>query len=100
MTGYGLDDRGIGVTFQAEARDFSLLHNAKTGAKYHPAPYTMYGGEGVKLTTHLHLVLRLLIRGSLPLLPHTSSWRRAELIRCRSNLTFTLVCLVKMSVVI
>jgi hypothetical protein len=29
----------------------------------------------VKLTTYLRLLLRLKIRGAIPLLPHTSSWR-------------------------
>jgi hypothetical protein len=28
-----------------------------------------------KLTTHLHLVLRIIIRVAIPPLPHTSSWR-------------------------
>jgi len=29
----------------------------------------------MKLTTHLHLVLRLRMRGAIPPLLHTSSWR-------------------------
>jgi hypothetical protein len=33
------------------------------------------GGRGVKLTTHLHLVPKLRIRGAIPPLHHTSSWR-------------------------
>jgi hypothetical protein len=34
------------------------------------------GVRGVKLTTHLHLVQRLRMRGAIPPLPHTS-WRGA-----------------------
>ena len=36
------------------------------------------GGQisrGVKLITHLHRVLRLRMRGSIPLLPDVASWR-------------------------
>jgi len=33
----------------------------------------------VKLTTHFHLVLKLRTGGAIHPLPHTSSWRRAEL---------------------
>jgi hypothetical protein len=32
-------------------------------------------GRGVKLTTHLHLVPRSRMRGAIPPLPHTPSWR-------------------------
>jgi hypothetical protein len=34
-------------------------------------------GRVVKLTTHLHLMPRLRMRGAVPPLPHTSSWRGA-----------------------
>jgi hypothetical protein len=33
----------------------------------------------VKLTNHLHLVPRLRMRGAIPSLPNTPSWRRAQL---------------------
>jgi len=34
-----------------------------------------WSGLGLKLTTHLHLVLRLRMRGAIPTLSHMSSWR-------------------------
>jgi len=34
-------------------------------------------GPVVKLTTYLHLVPRLTVRGDIPRLTHTSSWRGA-----------------------
>jgi hypothetical protein len=34
-------------------------------------------GLGVKLTTHLHFVLRLKVHGATPPLPHTFYWRDA-----------------------
>jgi hypothetical protein len=42
---------------------------------------------GVKLTTHLQLVPRSRIRGSIHPLPHTSSCRSAELVKHRDNCT-------------
>jgi hypothetical protein len=36
------------------------------------------GNQRKKLTAHLHLLPRLGIRGSLPHLPHTVSWRGAQ----------------------
>jgi hypothetical protein len=33
----------------------------------------------MKLTTHLHLVSKSIIRGSVPILPNTPSWHGAEL---------------------
>jgi hypothetical protein len=60
VTGYGLDNRMIGVRLPEEAGNFSLRHHYQTGSGAHPASYPMgTGGErGVKLTTHLHLVPR------------------------------------------
>jgi hypothetical protein len=34
---------------------------------------------GAKLTTHLYLMLRLRMRGAIPPIPPTSSWRGAQL---------------------
>jgi hypothetical protein len=42
------------------------------------------------LTTHLHPVPRSRKHGSIHPLPHTSSCRRAELLKHRDNFTFTL----------
>jgi len=50
-----------------------------------------YSGRGVKLTTHLHLVLRLRMRGAIPPLPHMSQCLMAWcLVKHRDNFTFTL----------
>jgi hypothetical protein len=35
------------------------------------------GGHVRKLTTHIHLVLRLRMHGAVPVLPHTSLWSGA-----------------------
>jgi hypothetical protein len=67
--GYGLDDRGSRVPFPAGAGNFSLHHRVQNGSGAHPASYPMStkgsftGGKaagGVKLTTHLHLVPKLI----------------------------------------
>jgi hypothetical protein len=58
-------------------------------------------GWYVKLTTHLHLVPKLRIRGAIPPFPHVSSWRGAHfstgyvfvawyLVKHRDNFAFTL----------
>jgi hypothetical protein len=39
-TGYGLDDRGVGVRVQ-EGQEFSLLHVVQTGSGVHPTSYPM-----------------------------------------------------------
>jgi hypothetical protein len=44
-TGYGMDDRMIGVRFSAGARNFFLRHHVQTGSWAHPASYTV--GTGV-----------------------------------------------------
>jgi hypothetical protein len=43
-TGYGLDDRMIGVRIPAVAGNFSLRHHVKTGSGAHPASYPMVTG--------------------------------------------------------
>jgi hypothetical protein len=47
----------------------SLYHRVQTGSGAHPASYPMVIRRGVKLTTHLHLVPRLRIRGTIPPFP-------------------------------
>jgi hypothetical protein len=42
----------------------------------------------LNLTTHLHLVSRLRMRGAILPLPNTPSWRDAQL-KHRDNFTFT-----------
>jgi hypothetical protein len=55
--GYGLDDRGSRVRFQAEAGNFSLHHRVQNGSAAHPASYPV-GIRGREASTHLHLVPR------------------------------------------
>jgi hypothetical protein len=40
-TGYGLDDRMIGVRFSAGARNFSLHHRVQNGSGVQPASHPM-----------------------------------------------------------
>jgi hypothetical protein len=62
---YRLDGQGTGVLFLAGIKDFYLLHSIHTSTGAHPTSYIMgtrgsfpAGKEpGMKLTTHLHLVL-------------------------------------------
>jgi hypothetical protein len=42
-TGYGLDDRGVGVRVPVGS-EFSLLHVVQTGSGVHPASYPMGTG--------------------------------------------------------
>jgi hypothetical protein len=44
-TGYGLNDRMIGLRFSAGAGNFSLQHHVRTGSGAHPASYPM-GNRG------------------------------------------------------
>jgi len=53
-------------------------------------PTGVKAAGGVKLTTHLHLVPRLRMRGYIHPLPHTSSWGGAYL---RTRITLPLHCL-------
>jgi hypothetical protein len=46
-------------------------------------------GQDVKLTNHLHTVPKLRMRGAIQSLPHTSSWRGAELIKHMVKFAFT-----------
>jgi hypothetical protein len=50
------------VQFPAGARDFSFLYSVQSSSGPHMASYTMGTVDkrsgGMKLTTHLHLVLR------------------------------------------
>jgi hypothetical protein len=47
-TGYGLDDRMIGIRIPAEAGNFFLRHRVQTGSEAHLASYPM-GAGGVSL---------------------------------------------------
>jgi len=59
-TGYGLDDQMIGFQFLAGAGNFFLRHHVQTSFGVNPPPIQWVQGAlslGVKLITHLHLVL-------------------------------------------
>jgi hypothetical protein len=64
-----------GVRLPVEARDFSFLCNVQISSVAHPASYPMgtgasWGGRrGMKLTSHLHLLLRLRMHVAIPPLP-------------------------------
>jgi hypothetical protein len=45
VSGYGLDDRTIGVRSPAEAKDFSSILCVQTGSGAHPASCTMGTGS-------------------------------------------------------
>jgi len=60
------------------AENFSLHHRVQNGSEAHTASYSMdtidslprgQSGQGVKLTTHLHLVQGSRMRGDIPPLP-------------------------------
>jgi hypothetical protein len=77
------------VAVPAGTGNFSLHHRVQNGSGARPASYPMgtrgsfpggkaTGVRGMKLTTHLHLVPRSSMRGVIPLLPNTPSWRGAQ----------------------
>jgi hypothetical protein len=70
-----------GVWIPAVAADFSCLQNVQTSYVHRPASYSMgtgvlsegYSSRGMKLTTHLHLLLWLRMGGAIPpTLPYAS----------------------------
>jgi hypothetical protein len=74
----------------------SLWYHIQIGSVAHPASYPMgtvgsYPSQGMKLTTHLHLVPRLRHGAIQPLL-NTSSWHSAQLSK---GYFFMIWCLVK-----
>ena len=62
-----LDD--LGVQIPVVTRDFSVLQNVQTKSGAHPGRVLSLGWSScsLKLATHLHLVLRLRMSGTLPL---------------------------------
>ena len=49
-----------------------------------------YSGQGEKLTTHLRIVLRLGMRGAVPLIVHTPAIVKQSIIKHTDNVTLTL----------
>jgi hypothetical protein len=65
-------------TIQTESRDFSPRHASRlalllTHGYGRLFPWR-YSGRGLKLTIHCHVLYRSRIHGTIPPLPHTSSW--------------------------
>jgi hypothetical protein len=93
-TGYVLDDWRVGVWFSVGSRIFSTSRPALRPTNLLPIGNgglfpRGYSGKYRKLTTHIQLVPRSRKYGSIHPLPHTSSWRSAELVKRRDNFTFT-----------
>jgi hypothetical protein len=79
-TGYGLDNQGVGVRAVVGSRIFSSPRRPDVEPT-HPPIHGYCGlfpqgqsGRGVKLTTHLQLVLRSRKCGSIHPLSRTPSW--------------------------
>jgi hypothetical protein len=92
-TDYGLDSRGIGDRVPLGALFFSSPRHPDRLLGPSSLLSNLYGGAvspGVMLTTHLQVLPRLRIRGSIHPIPHTSSWRSAQLVKRRDYFTFTL----------
>jgi len=86
--------------FPAPASTRTPDHPARSPEKYHWVPGTLSLGikwPGMKLTTHLHLAQRSRMRGAIPSLYNTPSWRGAHF-KHRDNFTFTLYVYVCMYV--
>ena len=77
----GLQAGGSRSWIQVQATYFSLPQNVHTSSEDHTTPHSRLPGflprgktaGGMKLATHLHLVLTLKVSGATPLLPHTPS---------------------------
>jgi hypothetical protein len=94
VTGYGLDNQGVGIRVTVGAR---ILTSISHRDRLWGTPSLLFNGHqglfprgesgrGVKLTTHLQLVPRLGIHGSIHPLHHTSSCRSAQLVKNEGNL--------------
>jgi hypothetical protein len=89
VTSYGLHDSGVGVRVSVGSRIFSSP--CRPDRLWSPPNLLSSGyrglflrglrGRSVKLTTHLQLVPRSRKYGSIRPLPHTHSWRSAQLVK-------------------
>jgi hypothetical protein len=97
-TGYGLDGRGFGVSSPCRVKNFLLLTSSipvmgptQPPIKWVPGPLSSVVKRlGHKLTTHFQLVPRSRKCGSIHPLPHTPSWRGAQLVKHRDTFTLPL----------
>jgi hypothetical protein len=94
VSDYGLWDRRIRAQFLTREREFcppeSRLVRTWRPPTLLPNGYWRLGeyiSRGVKPTTHLQLVPRLIMAGAIPTLPPTSLWRAAL------NTPITLLCI-------
>jgi hypothetical protein len=80
VTGYRLDVRGVGVWVLLGSGIFSMSSRSVLGPTQPPVQCVRgVSGKGVKLTTHLQLVLMSRKCGSIHTFLHTPSWRRLYL---------------------
>jgi hypothetical protein len=86
VTGWTIGAIGVRFSPGEGATNFSLRHCVQNSSGAHPASYPMctrgslpgdLRGQGVRLTTDLHLASRLRIRGAIPPLLHMPSRRGA-----------------------
>jgi hypothetical protein len=97
--GYGLDDRGSRVRFQAGAGNFSLHHRVQNGSGAHPASYPMgtrssfSGGKAAGAWSWPLTSICAEVKEWVELYlhsPNTPSWRGVQL-KHRDSFTFTFI---------
>jgi hypothetical protein len=76
-TGYGLDDRGVGVRVPVGSRIFSTSSKPALGSTQPPSQWVPGVTRPGREADHLQLVPRLRKCGSIHPLPHTPLWRSA-----------------------
>jgi hypothetical protein len=85
-TRYGLEYWEVGVRVHQEARIVFPPHHQDRFWGLRSLLFSGYWAlKGIKLTTHLELISRSRIRGSIHPLRNTPSWRNALLVRHRDN---------------
>ena len=71
------------VRYLVGERDFSFQYTVQTDSGAHPLSYSLYNegsfsgrcrGWGLKLTTHIHLVLKLRMSAAIPLGTAVAEW--------------------------
>jgi hypothetical protein len=95
VTGYGMDDRGVGVRVPVGSR---IVPSPRRPDRFWGPPSLLFNGHGRlspwikrpgrETDNSLQLVPKSRIRGSIHPLPHTPSWRSAQLVKHRDNFIF------------